>query len=251
MIGGDTAYHLADYMTLAMRIQQPFEWAFEDLKKNLETACRSTSRAAPSSASPADALAWGVQDAPIEYCVQMRRFPARGAARPGARARRAHGRSEALARRWRSFTLGPSAPRPTRPMGTFEGGQYALETFTHTSERVPRRSTPGPSWHPCALGPRPSSNGIVTSSRRCHGNLHLTKFPSTRISLASGVLSTMSGDSEKLKSMAWPAGAGPRPRREPFRRRNTHCSCEENLMLAIHRILCPVDFSEPSERALE
>ena len=35
MIGGDTAYHLSDYMTLATRIQQPFQWAFEDLKKNL------------------------------------------------------------------------------------------------------------------------------------------------------------------------------------------------------------------------
>jgi hypothetical protein len=30
-IGGDTAYHAADYMTLATRIQQPFAWAFEDL----------------------------------------------------------------------------------------------------------------------------------------------------------------------------------------------------------------------------
>jgi hypothetical protein len=35
MIGGDTAYHLSDYMTLATRIQQPFQWAFDDLKKNL------------------------------------------------------------------------------------------------------------------------------------------------------------------------------------------------------------------------
>lgn len=31
LIGGDTAYHAADYMTLANRIQRPFNWAYDDL----------------------------------------------------------------------------------------------------------------------------------------------------------------------------------------------------------------------------
>jgi hypothetical protein len=31
MVGGDTAYHVADYPTLASRLQAPFEWAFVDL----------------------------------------------------------------------------------------------------------------------------------------------------------------------------------------------------------------------------
>lgn len=31
-IGGDTAYHASDYMTLANRVKQPFRWAYEDLK---------------------------------------------------------------------------------------------------------------------------------------------------------------------------------------------------------------------------
>lgn len=31
MVGGDTAYHAADYITLANRIQRPFSWAFQDL----------------------------------------------------------------------------------------------------------------------------------------------------------------------------------------------------------------------------
>jgi hypothetical protein len=30
-VGGDTAYHVADYETLAERFQQPFKWAYEDL----------------------------------------------------------------------------------------------------------------------------------------------------------------------------------------------------------------------------
>ncbi|HEV2663857.1 MAG TPA: hypothetical protein VG324_03055, partial [Blastocatellia bacterium] len=30
-IGGDTAYHVSDYMTLANRVQRPFQWAYEDL----------------------------------------------------------------------------------------------------------------------------------------------------------------------------------------------------------------------------
>jgi hypothetical protein len=30
-IGGDTAYHMSDYMTLANRVQLPFIWAYEDL----------------------------------------------------------------------------------------------------------------------------------------------------------------------------------------------------------------------------
>lgn len=30
-IGGDTAYHVSDYMTLARRVQIPFEWAYRDL----------------------------------------------------------------------------------------------------------------------------------------------------------------------------------------------------------------------------
>src|SRR5713226_4628132 len=33
-IGGDTAYHIADYMTLANRVQQPFAYAYQDLVKN-------------------------------------------------------------------------------------------------------------------------------------------------------------------------------------------------------------------------
>ena len=31
-IGGDTAYHMADYATLALRFQAPFKWAYNDLK---------------------------------------------------------------------------------------------------------------------------------------------------------------------------------------------------------------------------
>lgn len=31
-VGGDTAYHVSDYMTLANRIQLPFKWAFQDLE---------------------------------------------------------------------------------------------------------------------------------------------------------------------------------------------------------------------------
>ena len=33
IVGGDTAYHVSDYMTLAKRLQQPFKWACEDIKK--------------------------------------------------------------------------------------------------------------------------------------------------------------------------------------------------------------------------
>jgi len=33
VVGGDTAYHVSDYMTLAKRLQLPFKWACEDLKK--------------------------------------------------------------------------------------------------------------------------------------------------------------------------------------------------------------------------
>ncbi len=33
-VGGDTAYHLSDYMTLANRVQLPFDWAFADLVKD-------------------------------------------------------------------------------------------------------------------------------------------------------------------------------------------------------------------------
>lgn len=32
-VGGDTAYHMADYPTLALRFQAPFRWAHEDLNK--------------------------------------------------------------------------------------------------------------------------------------------------------------------------------------------------------------------------
>ena len=32
-VGGDTAYHMADYPTLALRFQAPFRWAYEDLIK--------------------------------------------------------------------------------------------------------------------------------------------------------------------------------------------------------------------------
>ena len=31
-IGGDTAYHMADYATLALRFQAPFKWAYKDLE---------------------------------------------------------------------------------------------------------------------------------------------------------------------------------------------------------------------------
>lgn len=31
LVGGDTAYHVSDYMTLAERVQNPFKWAYEDL----------------------------------------------------------------------------------------------------------------------------------------------------------------------------------------------------------------------------
>src|SRR5688572_19511504 len=33
-VGGDTAYHASDYMTLASRIQQPFKWAHADLVRD-------------------------------------------------------------------------------------------------------------------------------------------------------------------------------------------------------------------------
>src|SRR5437867_2736528 len=33
-IGGDTAYHIADYPTLAERFQKPFQWAYKDVEKN-------------------------------------------------------------------------------------------------------------------------------------------------------------------------------------------------------------------------
>ncbi|MFY9556938.1 MAG: hypothetical protein WAV20_02325 [Blastocatellia bacterium] len=32
-VGGDTAYHQADYPTLGLRFQAPFKWAYEDLRK--------------------------------------------------------------------------------------------------------------------------------------------------------------------------------------------------------------------------
>jgi hypothetical protein len=32
-VGGDTAYHMADYPTLALRFQAPFRWAFEDVEE--------------------------------------------------------------------------------------------------------------------------------------------------------------------------------------------------------------------------
>jgi hypothetical protein len=35
-IGGDTAYHVADYLTLANRIQRPFTYAFEDLRQHVD-----------------------------------------------------------------------------------------------------------------------------------------------------------------------------------------------------------------------
>jgi hypothetical protein len=35
-VGGDTAYHIADYETLANRFQTPFEWAYEDLSRDLK-----------------------------------------------------------------------------------------------------------------------------------------------------------------------------------------------------------------------
>ncbi|MDQ3473737.1 MAG: hypothetical protein M3447_08370, partial [Acidobacteriota bacterium] len=35
LVGGDTSYHLADYASLHMRFQQPFEWAYNDLREDL------------------------------------------------------------------------------------------------------------------------------------------------------------------------------------------------------------------------
>jgi hypothetical protein len=34
LIGGDTAYHASDYITLASRVQLPFKWAYKDLNKD-------------------------------------------------------------------------------------------------------------------------------------------------------------------------------------------------------------------------
>ncbi len=39
-IGGDTSYHIADYATLATRVQNPFWWAFKDLPHIVGTRCR-------------------------------------------------------------------------------------------------------------------------------------------------------------------------------------------------------------------
>lgn len=36
LVGGDTSYHMADYASLSMRFQQPFKWAYEDLKEDLD-----------------------------------------------------------------------------------------------------------------------------------------------------------------------------------------------------------------------
>src|SRR5262249_37003521 len=33
-VGGDTAYHVSDYMTLANRVQKPFEWAYSDVARD-------------------------------------------------------------------------------------------------------------------------------------------------------------------------------------------------------------------------
>ena len=35
MVGGDTSYHMADYASLHMRFQQPFRWAYDDLREDL------------------------------------------------------------------------------------------------------------------------------------------------------------------------------------------------------------------------
>jgi hypothetical protein len=35
LIGGDTSYHVSDYITLASRFQRPFAWAYEDLVRDL------------------------------------------------------------------------------------------------------------------------------------------------------------------------------------------------------------------------
>ena len=34
-VGGDTTYHMSDYPSLSNRFQNPFKWAYEDLKKDL------------------------------------------------------------------------------------------------------------------------------------------------------------------------------------------------------------------------
>lgn len=35
MVGGDTSYHMADYASLHMRFQQPFQWAYDDIRVDL------------------------------------------------------------------------------------------------------------------------------------------------------------------------------------------------------------------------
>ena len=34
LVGGDTSYHMADYASLHLRFQQPFSWAYEDLRED-------------------------------------------------------------------------------------------------------------------------------------------------------------------------------------------------------------------------
>jgi hypothetical protein len=35
LVGGDTSYHMADYASLHLRFQQPFSWAYDDLREDL------------------------------------------------------------------------------------------------------------------------------------------------------------------------------------------------------------------------
>ena len=35
LVGGDTSYHMADYASLHLRFQQPFQWAYDDLREDL------------------------------------------------------------------------------------------------------------------------------------------------------------------------------------------------------------------------
>ena len=55
-VGGDTAYHIADYPTLAERFQTPFNWAYDDLEANGKTTARSPIYGIPGNHDYYDAL---------------------------------------------------------------------------------------------------------------------------------------------------------------------------------------------------
>ncbi len=55
-VGGDTAYHIADYSTLVERFQKPFNWAFQDLSKRFAGMEKKTIFAIPGNHDYYDAL---------------------------------------------------------------------------------------------------------------------------------------------------------------------------------------------------